>query len=73
MAAFGVASRVQTLALIGVFGVSTAITPFIAQNLGANQPGRIDDAIVFAGKASIYWGVGVFGLLASWNNDPAEV
>ena len=66
VAGFGVASRVQALALVGVFGVSTAITPFIAQNLGARQPRRIDEAVVFAGKASVYWGLGVFVLLVAF-------
>ncbi len=64
IAAFGVASRIQALAMVGVFGVGTAVTPFIAQNLGAGLQGRIDDAIVFAGKAATYWGIGVFAVLA---------
>lgn len=37
VAAFGVASRIEALALIGVFAVSAALTPFIAQNFGANE------------------------------------
>jgi putative MATE family efflux protein len=64
VAAFGVASRIEALALIGIFAVSMSITPFIAQNFGADQHDRIDDAIVFAGKASIYLGIVLFVLLA---------
>ncbi|MBL4650275.1 MAG: MATE family efflux transporter, partial [Aureispira sp.] len=56
VAAFGVASRIQTLLMIGILGVSTAITPFIAQNLGAKQHSRIDESIVFGGRASTYLG-----------------
>ena len=37
VAAFGIASRVEMLLMIGILGVSTAITPFIAQNLGARN------------------------------------
>ncbi|NKB65755.1 MAG: MATE family efflux transporter [Candidatus Latescibacteria bacterium] len=62
VAAFGVASRIESLALIGVFAVSTAITPFIAQHVGAGNRERIDTAIAFAGRAVTYWGVAV-GLL----------
>lgn len=63
VAAFGVAGRIETLMLIGVLGVSTAATPFIAQNLGAKQHLRIDEAIVFGGKASTYLGIFLFFFL----------
>ncbi len=57
VAAFGVASRVETLLLIGILGVSTAITPFVAQNAGAKKQLRIDEAIAFGGKSSTYLGL----------------
>ena len=63
VAAFGVASRIQTLLMIGILGVSTAITPFIAQNLGAKQHSRIDESIAFGGRASTYLGLIVCILL----------
>ncbi len=63
VAAFGVASRIQTLLMIGILGVSTAITPFIAQNLGAKQHSRIDESIAFGGRASTYLGLLVCILL----------
>ena len=63
VAAFGVASRIETLLLIGILGVSTAITPFIAQNLGAKQHLRIDESIAFGGRASTYLGLIICVLL----------
>ena len=60
VAALGVASRIEALALIGIFAVSMAITPLIAQNFGAQEHDRIDTAVIFAGKASIYLGVLLF-------------
>ncbi len=63
VAAFGVASRIQTLLMIGILGVSTAITPFIAQNLGAKQQSRINESIAFGGRASTYLGLLVSILL----------
>lgn len=59
VAAFGVSGRIEMLLLIGVLATSTAITPFIAQNSGAQLYHRIDQAIVFAGKTSTYLGIGV--------------
>jgi putative MATE family efflux protein len=63
VAAYGVAARIEALALIGIFAVSMAVTPFIAQNMGAKEHDRIDDAIVFSGKASIYIGALLFIVL----------
>ena len=64
VAAFGVAARIEALALVGIFAVGMAITPFVAQNFGAGEHDRIDEAIVFAGKSSIYLGTGIFIVLA---------
>lgn len=63
VAAFGVAGRIETLLMIGILGVSTAITPFIAQNSGAQQQKRIEEAIAFGGRASTYLGLLVAILL----------
>ncbi|MEM7371160.1 MAG: MATE family efflux transporter [Bacteroidota bacterium] len=63
VAAFGVAGRIETLLMIGILGISTAITPFIAQNSGAKQTDRIDQAIAFGGKASTYLGLLVAALM----------
>lgn len=57
VAAFGVAGRIEILLMIGILGVSTAMTPFIAQNFGAKLKDRIDEAIAFGGKASVYLGI----------------
>ncbi len=57
VAAFGVASRMEMLLLLGILSVSTALTPFVAQNSGAKATKRIDEAIIFGGKASTYLGL----------------
>lgn len=64
VAAFGVASRIEALALIGIFAVSISITLFISRNFGAGQHDRIDESVVFAGKAPINLGNLLFGMLA---------
>ena len=57
VAAFGVAGRIETLLMIGIWGVSTALTPFIAQNKGAKSKIRVEEAIAFGGRASTYLGL----------------
>ncbi|ANQ49398.1 MATE family efflux transporter [Flammeovirga sp. MY04] len=73
VAAFGVAGRIEMLSLIGILGVSTAITPFIAQNLGAELKDRIDKAIVFGGKAAVYLGIIVVLILFIFNQNIAQL
>ena len=73
VAAFGVAGRIELLVLIGISGVSMAITPFIAQNFGARNKERIDDAIVFGGKTSTYMGLGIFVLLLIFGRSIAGI
>lgn len=73
VAAFGVASRIEALALIGIFAVSMSLTPFIAQNFGAGEHDRIDQAVVFGGKASIYLGMILFAILALLGPQIAKV
>lgn len=63
VAAFGVAGRIETLLMVGILGISTALTPFIAQNAGAKLESRIDEAIRFGGRASTYLGIVVIILL----------
>lgn len=56
VAALGIATRIELLGLVGISSVSVALVPFVAQNFGAKDRARVDEAIVFAGKASFYWG-----------------
>lgn len=63
VAAYGVGTRIEGLALIGFGALSTAMTPFVAQNLGAGDCERIRLAIRFGIKAAVAWGGGAALLL----------
>ncbi|MEM9695768.1 MAG: MATE family efflux transporter, partial [Myxococcota bacterium] len=68
VAAYGVGGRLESLAMIGINALSTALTPFIGQNYGAHQCERIRDAVYFARRASLTWGFGAalfLGVFAS--------
>jgi putative MATE family efflux protein len=81
VAAFGVASRIETLAMVGIFALSSAITPFVAQNFGAANHDRIDKAALVAGRAALLMGIVVFVILSAFgapiarifSDDPAVV
>ena len=81
VAAFGVGSRIESLALIGVAALSIAISPFIGQNYGAGNCDRIRSALRFGLRFSLGWGIVVFVILFSFaeviapifNDDPAVI
>jgi Na+-driven multidrug efflux pump len=67
VAAFGVGTRIESVAMIGVFSMSTVLNPFVAQNFGAGRFARIREALAFIVKFSVVHGAVLalaLGLLA---------
>ncbi len=60
VAAFGVGGRLEALSLIGIWALSTAITPFVGQNFGAGNYDRIRATLRFGVKFSLVWGGVIF-------------
>jgi len=58
VAAFGVGSRIESLAMIGVFSMSTALNPLVAQNYGARKLERVTEALGVAIKFCLVLGIG---------------
>jgi putative MATE family efflux protein len=65
VAGFGVGTRVEALAMIGVFALGSGLAPFIGQNYGARNCARLRKAIRFCGVASLGFGVASFLILAA--------
>lgn len=63
VAAFGVGGRLEALSLIGLWGLSMAMTPFVGQNFGAGNSDRIRAALRFGVKFSLIWGGVAFAVL----------
>ena len=63
VAAFGVGGRLEALSLIGIWALSTAMTPLVGQNFGAGNSDRIRAALRFGVKFSLIWGGVVFAAL----------
>ena len=57
VAAFGVGLRIESLATVGIIAISSSLTPFIGQNLGANKLDRINKAINYSVLLSAIWGL----------------
>ncbi len=80
IAAFGVASRIDVLAITVLIALSSALAPFIGQNLGAGKLDRIKRGFNLAIKFCLAWGAFMFLILfltkeyiAPIFNDSAEV
>lgn len=81
VAAFGVGQRVESLAMIGVISMATAATPFVGQNYGARNCGRVREALRFAIRVNLFWGLGcalVMGVSApfiasAFNDNPRVI
>ncbi len=81
VAALGIVSQIESLALIAPIALSASIGPFIGQNWGAKQYGRIDRALRLSFWFCLSWGGFVAVLLgaaapeiASWfDSEPTVV
>jgi MATE family, multidrug efflux pump len=81
VAGFGVAVRIESLAVMILMALSSSISPMVGQNWGAGQQGRIDAALRFGYRFSFAWGVFIFAVLATFgrfivgwiNDDPGVI
>jgi putative MATE family efflux protein len=64
VAAFGVATRIESFSLIALFGLSTSVAPFVGQNSGAGKHDRVRKGLIYAFVFSMVWGLFVAGVLA---------
>lgn len=57
VAAFGVGSRIESVSMIFITGLSVVIGPFIGQNLSNGLLDRVETAINYGIKFCVIWGV----------------
>lgn len=63
VAAYGVGGRVDSLALLGLGAMATAVSPFVGQNYGAGNYHRVREALWFCIKLSLIYGAIAAALL----------
>ena len=63
VAGFGVAQRIESLALMVLMALGSSISPFVGQNWGAGQHGRVREALLVGYRFSIAWGLVASALL----------
>ncbi|MDX2223035.1 MAG: MATE family efflux transporter [Rhodospirillaceae bacterium] len=63
IAAYGIATRIEMFSLIFVMALSISIAPFVGQNAGAGRLDRVKEAMAFAQKAAMIYGLAVAAVL----------
>lgn len=69
VAAFGVGSRIESIACLVVLAMSMTLPPFISQNFGAGHMHRVEEAYKSSVKFVLFWQVLIYVILiltASW-------
>lgn len=61
--AYGAGTRVAIIALLPAIAVSTAMTPFIGQNIGAGLGSRVRGVIRLGGRFAWWYGLGAWAVL----------
>ncbi|MDT8448118.1 MAG: MATE family efflux transporter [bacterium] len=81
VAGYGIAGRIEALALVPLMGLGAALGPFAGQNWGANQRGRVAQGVYLGFGIALVWGLvwGLVGFSAGpwlvrlFQSDPAVV
>jgi len=63
VAAFGVGSRIESIACLVVLAMSMTLPPFISQNFGANNMHRVEEAYRTSTKFVMLWQIFIYILL----------
>ncbi len=73
VAGYGVATRVEFLAMSILFALSASIGPFTGQNYGAGEVGRITKGVNYSNVFSVCWGLLLAAILFLLNEPIASI
>ncbi|MFB6373004.1 MAG: MATE family efflux transporter [Bradymonadaceae bacterium] len=69
VAAYGAGTRIESLAILVFYALSSGLSPLVGQNWGADHRDRTRRALVLSEKVAILWGLitwAIFALGADW-------
>lgn len=73
VAGFGVATRIESLAMIPILALTAGIAPVVGQNWGADRPDRVARVLAVAAGFCVVWGLAMAVLLALFGAQLAAV
>lgn len=63
VAGYGVASRIESIAMMIIFALSMSVAPFVGQNWGAGRYDRVKTALSLSNRFSLCWGLFAFVMM----------
>ncbi len=63
VAGFGIASRIESFAVIALMALSASIGPFVGQNWGAEKYARVKEALRLSFMFCLVWGISIAAIL----------
>jgi putative MATE family efflux protein len=63
VAGYGVASRIESIAMMVIIALSMSVAPFVGQNWGAGHHDRVKTALSLCNRFSILWGLFAFVMM----------
>jgi putative MATE family efflux protein len=73
VAGFGVATRIDSFALMVIMALASVMGPFVGQNWGAGKFDRIRSGMKFSYQFSLAWGLFMFSLLSVFGDAVGSV
>lgn len=81
VAGYGVAGRIEMIAVLTMHAVASVMVPFVGQNAGAMRWDRISRALTLSHRFALIWGASFFALayvaapslIRAFNSDPGVV
>lgn len=73
LAGFGIATRIEAVAVMLLFALSGSIGPFVGQNWGASEKDRVRSGVKVAYTFCLAWGLFVLALLFLFGEQIASV
>jgi Na+-driven multidrug efflux pump len=64
VAALGLCNRIETLLMVVIVALATALLPFVGQNWGAGRLDRVRQGVELSARAAMLWGTAAFLVLA---------
>jgi len=73
IAAFGIATKIESLSLTLILAMGIVLVPITAQHYGANEKEHLDHIVVLSGKMSTYWSILLYIVIFFFSKSIASI
>ncbi len=73
VAAFGIATKIESLSLTLILAMSIVLVPMTAQRYGAKEKQHLDEIVALSGKTAIYWSLFLYMVILLLSEQIASI